>query len=61
MMGWDGIVFAPRLDWPILWALMGVCALMIGLALWRGLRGWWLRGLAALALIAALANPSLQS
>jgi len=61
MMGWDGIVFAPRLDWPILWALMGVCALMIGLALWRGLRGWWLRGLAAFALIAALANPSLQS
>ena len=61
MTGWDGLVFAPRLDWPILWALMGVCALMVGLALWQGLRGWWLRGLAALALIAALANPSLQS
>ena len=61
MTGWDGIIFAPRLDWPILWALMGLSALMVGVALWKGLRGWWLRGLAALALIAALTNPSLQS
>lgn len=61
MTGWENIVFAPRLDWVVLWAIAALAALMVGLALWRGLRGWWLRGLAAIALIAALANPSLQS
>ena len=30
------------------------------MALWRGLTGWWLRGLAALVLLAALAGPSLR-
>jgi hypothetical protein len=30
------------------------------LALWRGLSGWWLRALAGLALLAGIANPSLQ-
>ncbi len=60
-MGWDSIIFAPRLDWPILAAVAALCALMVGLALWQGLRGWWLRGLAALALLMALVNPSLQS
>ncbi len=35
-------------------------ALAVGLATWRRLSGWWLRGLAGLALLAALANPSLQ-
>jgi hypothetical protein len=61
MNGWDSVVFLPRLDWPILWAIAGLAALMVGLALWRGLRGWWLRALAAMALLAALANPVLQS
>ncbi|MCH8466332.1 MAG: hypothetical protein LAT78_07175 [Roseinatronobacter sp.] len=59
--GWDNIVFLPRLEWPILWAIAGIAALLVGIALWQGLRGWWLRGLAALALLAALANPVLQS
>ncbi|MCC5966318.1 MAG: hypothetical protein JJU24_09280 [Natronohydrobacter sp.] len=61
MTGGQEIVFAPLLDWPLIWAVAGIAALMVGLALWRGLRGWWLRGLAALALIAALTNPSLQT
>lgn len=61
MTGWDSIIFAPRLDWMILAAIAAFAVVMVGLALWQGLRGWWLRGLAALALIAALANPSLQS
>ena len=34
--------------------------MLVGVALWRGLSGWWLRGLTACALLAALANPSLQ-
>ena len=61
MTGWDSIIFAPRLEWVFLSGIAGLAALMVGLALWQGLRGWWLRGLAALALLAALANPSLQS
>ena len=45
------------------WALTGlavVALLLVAVALWRGLAGWPWRGLAALALLAALANPSLQ-
>ncbi|WP_071798629.1 hypothetical protein [Natronohydrobacter thiooxidans] len=61
MTGAQEIIFAPLLDWALIWAVTGIAALMVGIALWRGLRGWWLRGLAALALIAALTNPSLQT
>ncbi len=59
MIGAQEITFAPLLPWPVIAAVAGLAALMVGLALWRGLRGWWLRGLAALALVAALTNPSL--
>ena len=55
------ITFAPLVSWPVLGAVAAVAGLMVALALWRGLRGWWLRGLAALALLAALANPALQT
>lgn len=55
------IAFAPLVPWTVLGAVAIVAALMIALALWRGLRGWWLRGLAALAVLAALANPALQT
>ena len=61
MMGGQDIVFAPLLAWPLIWALAALAALMVGLALWRGLRGWWLRALAALTVLAALTNPSLQT
>ncbi|MDQ2066906.1 hypothetical protein Q9295_11010 [Xinfangfangia sp. CPCC 101601] len=54
------LVFDPLLDWPLIWALAGVALLMLALGLWRGLAGWALRGLSALALLGALANPSLQ-
>ncbi len=57
----DTVIFDPLVPWTLLAALAGLAALMAGLALWRGLSGWWLRGLAALALLAALAGPSLQS
>jgi len=40
---------------------LGVLAvLVVALCLWRGLSGWWLRGLAGAVLLVALANPSLQ-
>jgi len=54
------ILFDPLLPWVAVIVLAAISAAFVGLALWRGLRGWWLRGLAALALLAAVANPSYQ-
>ncbi|MFD1911564.1 hypothetical protein [Halodurantibacterium flavum] len=59
MMG--GVVLDPLVPWPVIWALAAALGVMVAVALWRGLPGWWLRGLAALAVLAALGNPSLQS
>lgn len=54
------LIFDPLLAWPVLAALAALALVLAGLALWRGLAGWALRGLAALVLLMALANPSLQ-
>ncbi|MCG6901500.1 MAG: hypothetical protein LJE68_02360 [Rhodobacter sp.] len=54
------IIFDPLLGWVPGWVALVVAALFIGVAIWRGLAGWWLRGLAALVLLVALFNPSLQ-
>ena len=54
------IVLDPLLPLALLIAVAGLAALALALALWRRLSGWWLRGLAGLALLAALANPSWQ-
>jgi len=54
------ILFDPLLPWIAVYALAALAALAVGLALWRGLRGWWLRGLGAVALLIAVANPSYQ-
>ena len=46
------------------WAVVALAALsgaVLATALWRGLAGWGLRLLAAMALLLALANPSIQS
>ncbi|MGP9791384.1 hypothetical protein [Roseinatronobacter sp. NSM] len=58
--GAQEIIFDPLVPVLALWVLAGLAAALVALALWQGLRGWWLRGLAALAVLAALANPSLQ-
>jgi hypothetical protein len=55
------IIFAPLFGWPILWTAAGIIALLIAFGAWRGLKGWPLRALGALALLAALAGPSLQT
>ena len=55
------VVFDPLVAWPLIWALAGVALLFLALALVKGLPGWALRGLSAAALLAALANPSLQT
>ena len=54
------IIFDPLLPWAVLWAGVALAAVFVGLALWRGLSGWWLRGAALAALLLAVANPSLQ-
>ena len=55
------IVFAPLVPWPVIWVAAGLFATLSLIALWRGLAGWALRGLAAVALLVALAQPSLQT
>ena len=56
----NAVIFDPILPLVVLAVLAAAAVVLIGFALWRGLSGWWLRGLAALVLLAALANPSLQ-
>ena len=56
----QSVVFAPLVSWPVIYVLAAVAVALVGFALWRGLGGWWLRGLGLAALLAALANPSLQ-
>jgi hypothetical protein len=54
------LIFDPLLPLAVLAAFGAMAAALVLLALVRGLAGWWLRGLAAVAILAALANPSLQ-
>ncbi|WP_116085799.1 hypothetical protein [Tropicimonas sp. IMCC34011] len=55
------ILFDPLLPWWALWAAAGMALACTILALWRGLKGWWLRGLAGAVLCLAVANPSFQT
>ncbi|RUS59923.1 hypothetical protein EGN72_11530 [Pseudorhodobacter sp. E13] len=54
------LIFDPLIPMLALYVLAGVALLIVGFALIRRLSGWALRGLGALALLAALANPALQ-
>lgn len=54
------ITFDPTLPWAAIATLAALSALVVAVALWRGLKGWWLRALAAAALLVALADPSLR-
>jgi hypothetical protein len=54
------LIFAPLVGWPLIYALAGVALVLVALALWRGLSGWWLRALALAALVLTLANPAVQ-
>ena len=56
----QAVVFDPLLPLPLIAVLAAVALVGVAVALWRGLTGWWLRGLAALVLLAALAGPSLR-
>jgi hypothetical protein len=56
----NSIIFDPLLPLTVLGALGGVVVLGVVLAVWRGLRGWALRGCAGLVVLLALSGPSLQ-
>ena len=57
----EQLILDPLVPWLVLWVLAGLAAFGLVLAIWRRLAGWWLRGLAGVALLAAIANPSLQT
>jgi hypothetical protein len=54
------VIFDPLLKMPLIWALTALVIVLLGFSVYRGLQGWWLRALAALVLLTALANPALQ-
>lgn len=54
------LIFDPLIPWPVLWTAGLLALALVGLALWRGLSGWWLRAVALSVVLAALANPALQ-
>ena len=54
------VIFDPLVALPVIWTLVIIAGLLVAFALWKGLRGWLLRGLAFVAFGVALANPSLQ-
>ena len=58
-MNWS-IDFAPLIPMPLFWVLLALAALLIGLLLFRRTRGASLRSLAVIALLLALANPTLR-
>ncbi|TDL79810.1 hypothetical protein E2L08_07935 [Palleronia sediminis] len=56
----ETVIFDPLVPWAIVAVLAALSLVVVALSAWRGGAGWWLRGLAAVALIAALSGPSLQ-
>lgn len=56
-----GLSFDPLLPWPLVLSAAVLAALIAVWSLWRGLRGWFWRGLAGLVAALALAGPALQT
>ena len=55
------VIFDPMIPLVLLIALGVLATVGVLLAVWRGLSGWALRGLAAVVVLAALAGPSYQT
>ncbi|MFT4742709.1 MAG: hypothetical protein ACI91Z_000682 [Yoonia sp.] len=53
------LILDPLVPLIAVYALAVLALLGVGFAAWRRLNGWWLRGLAALAVLGALTNPSI--
>ena len=56
----QAVTFDPQLPLVLIAVLAALAVAALAFALWRGLTGWWLRALAALVLLTALARPSLR-
>ncbi|WP_423207913.1 hypothetical protein E2974_11645 [Paracoccus yeei] len=56
-----GLSFDPLLPWALVASVAALGLLVALWSLWRGLRGWFWRGLAGLAAALALAGPALES
>ena len=56
----ETLLFDPLVPLPLIYAAAALAVVFVGVALWRGLSGWWLRGFAAAVLLGAILNPSLQ-
>ena len=56
----QNILFDPLLPLPVIGVIAAVALVLTALALWRGLKGWLLRGFGFAALILALLQPALQ-
>ena len=56
----QSLILDPLVPLWVIWALAGVAVVLLALALWRGLSGWWIRALAAGVVLVALANPAVQ-
>ena len=54
------LVLDPMIPLALLYVVTALAAIGVALAVWRRLAGWWLRGLAGLVLLTALANPAVQ-
>ncbi|MGR3660422.1 MAG: hypothetical protein ACU0CA_04425 [Paracoccaceae bacterium] len=55
------IIFDPLLPSGMLGFAVAFVLIVLTFAVWRGLQGWWLRGLASAIVLFALANPSYQT
>ncbi|MCF2871016.1 hypothetical protein L0664_08055 [Octadecabacter sp. G9-8] len=54
------VILDPLVPVFVLYVLAGLAAVGVVFAVWRRLLGWALRGLAAIVILGAIANPSLQ-
>ena len=57
----ESVIFSPLLPLPVIGLAALVVVLLTAIALMRGLSGWALRGLGALLVVGALAQPMYQS
>lgn len=58
-MNWS-IDFAPLIPAPLFWAAAAIATVLVALMIFRGTRGASLRALAVVAMLLALANPTLR-
>jgi hypothetical protein len=56
----DSITFSPLVPWPLILTFAVICAFGVALALYKGLLGWWLRALAGVCVLLALAGPMIN-